>query len=175
MLSSIRQHLSRWLVRLKTSVITQYRNRELRFILKYFGYLLRDYGFSVVESDLPAPGGFPFEKVRLSNGDIWVGILIDRSDVELSVGTEHSPWKNKAAGFDLVPVIAYLTEGTYKFDYRMGTREQQIRRVSQVLKTFYPRIVEVLQPGALLESIDLLELWEKKYGYVSSRKKWFRS
>jgi hypothetical protein len=157
----------------------------IKLIEKYFGFLITQYGFSIVYKD--GPGSFGDCAVVLQSGDCRINIFMDRGGVIIEVGLRYAPnyytsseqWEpgSLSRWYSTQHVTAFLTQGLEQVNWEYPpidwnldsfTRvEQQMAELSTILKPYWNQIIELFQEENFKKKQKELDkfvedLWNKK-------------
>ena len=116
----------------------------LEFIERYFDYLFKEYGFSVIsETDFDSFGNWV---IVLQSDSSRIRFFQDRGEVSLAVGPLWSPPSWQAGPwYDLSVITTFLSKGQHTFKYELGTTERQLERLTQALHLSCKQICELFQ------------------------------
>lgn len=134
------------------------RSMVMEQIKKYFGYLFDDYGFDVIsETCFESFGNWV---VVLRSNDCRLRIVQDRGEVSIAAGPLWSPLGWQAGPwFDLRVITAFLTQGKVMPEYIPGKTDQQLERLSNLLRSYCDQICELFQERVFQQKRAELELY----------------
>ena len=122
-------------------------------IKKHFGFLMENYGFSIVYSDGPAES-FGDLDVILQSDKCKIRIMTDRKQVFLDIGLKTATLKSSKDWYDLGFVTSFLTQGPNQVNLEYSdkwivdektTYEQEMIRLNKILEPYWGQILELFK------------------------------
>lgn len=131
-------------------------------IRKVFCYLFEDHGFTVFsETYFESFGNWV---IVLLSDSCRVRLLEDRGEVSIAIGPLWSPASWQAGPwFDLPVVIAYLTDGKDKWEYKSGDTTQQLERLGSSLHQYCDQICEMFKDDVFQKKQEELRAIEEQW------------
>jgi hypothetical protein len=131
-------------------------------IEEFFGYLFKDYNFTV------------FSETYFESFSNWVIVLLsdscrirfleDRGEVSIAIGPPWSPASWQAGPwFDLLIVIAYLTNGEDIRTYESGNTTQQLEGLGSLFRQYCNQICELFREDVFQKKQGGLREVEEKW------------
>jgi len=134
----------------------------LNRVLHHFGYLMNEYGFSVVSQGYDYDKPFGSRIVVLQSKECRVRFARDRGQVDIAAATLSRPedW------FDLAIITAYLMgEDRVQWEYiapdhslnPAARMDKQVRRLADILKPYWEQIIALFRQENFEQKIDDLD------------------
>jgi hypothetical protein len=116
----------------------------------YFGFLLKDYGFRVIhQEEYPEHQGNAL--VVLESNTCRVRFTTERGQVFMDLGPRDAPtrWRDTTPNvwFDLMTVIAFLTNGAQRLQYDTGALDAQMQRLSKLFQPYAKQAFDLFAAG----------------------------
>lgn len=133
----------------------------------HFSFLLEEFGFVIVRSTYYSDH-FGDWIVAMQSGSNSVTIMNERGGISVFIGTSSRLIKGPGQELDLELLVAYLTSGGDTLSsVRDLTCRQQIKRLAEALRHYYPAIQDSLQDDKLIMTLDGVKEWKRRlYPYL---------
>lgn len=128
-----------------------------------FSFLLEEFGFAIVGSTYYSDH-FGDWVVAMQSSSNLVTVLNERGGISVFIGISSRLIKGPGQELDLELLVAYLTSGSDILSSgRDLTCRQQIKRLAEALRHYYPAIQDSLQDDKLMKTLDGVKEWKRRF------------